>query len=672
MSDDTTSIAKTPGGSGRTAVTINTFTTRLDDVQKALIYGLFDAGARPLVNGSIPPPYNPDTLSRIATHSSILPQNLQAYAVNIDGFGHTFMPKFDPSRDDMFAVVENAIIIETGKRPARKVVEARMQLIEDAMRRELANAQSWFDFCCTEESFTSLRKRTRIDLETTGNAYWEIVRDQAGQLQEIRLLPVNSIELTALGAPVEVTIKVQITPISIRDMKRFRRFRRFVARQNASADNAQQAALVSGAPALSRFKALWYKEHGDPRTMSNRTGIYYENDKALARAEPDASPAMELRHWKLYASENTPYGIPRWIGGVLAIQGTRSAEEVNWLYFENKSVPPLAILVSGGTVTEETLQHLKDVFENDIQGAKNFHRVLLLQAQGQLGSGAGEAKIEMKPLTSAQQKDAQFLEYLSRNSQIVGSIFRLPPLYRGEMSDFNRATAETAVATTEGQVFQPERNEFDWVMNRFFLPELGIVYWTFKTLGPETTDFEVRAKALREATETGALTPNEYRARFGQLYENRELDPIAAEWADRLVMPMAVALAYNENTNGYLKSVPTPAEIDAEAATAEADRSETAASREREAANREATGEQGGESKPEGEGRNGKGKPGAEGAADQGPAGSDTRGKGRSGNAASKGIQARKGVSGVVRAAPPAAPAVWPPRSSHTYRRGGE
>ncbi len=295
-------IAKPDGPSVR----IDAITTRMTDGQKALIYGLFDAGARPLVNGSIPPPYNPEALSRTAQHSSILPQNLTAYSVNIDGFGHTFTPKFDPSRDDMFAVVENAIIIETGKQPARKVVEARMQVIQDAMRRELAVVTSWFDFCCTEESFTSLRRRTRMDLETTGNAYWEIVREPNGELQEIRLLPVNTIELTALGQPVEVVIKRQITPISVRDQKRFRRFRRFVVRQSNSPDSTAQNAITTGAPQLSKFKPLWYKEHGDPRLMSNRTGVYYDTVQLMQRAEPEAQPAMEIRHWKLYASDQTP------------------------------------------------------------------------------------------------------------------------------------------------------------------------------------------------------------------------------------------------------------------------------------------------------------------------------------------------------------------------------
>ena len=45
---------------------------------------------------------------------------------------------------------------------------------------------------------------------------------------------------------------------------------------------------------------------------------------------------------KLYHSPRSPYGVPRWVGTLLSVLGSRQMEEVNYLYFENKSVPPMA------------------------------------------------------------------------------------------------------------------------------------------------------------------------------------------------------------------------------------------------------------------------------------------------------------------------------------------
>ena len=56
---------------------------------------------------------------------------------------------------------------------------------------------------------------------------------------------------------------------------------------------------------------------------------------------PSDGPATEILHFRVH-NPRSAYGVPRWIGNLLAVLGSRQAEEVNFLYFENKSVPPLA------------------------------------------------------------------------------------------------------------------------------------------------------------------------------------------------------------------------------------------------------------------------------------------------------------------------------------------
>src|SRR5262249_34309230 len=123
-------------------------------------------------------------------------------------------------------------------------------------------------------------------------------------------------------------------------------------------------------------------------------------------ADPTDAPATETLHFTV-PSTGPPYGVPRWIGALLSVLGSREMEEVNYLYFQNKSVPPLALLVSGGRLSDASIPRIERFIEENLKGKENFHKILILEAEG--GGSSGEmarAKIELHPLTDAQQQDA--------------------------------------------------------------------------------------------------------------------------------------------------------------------------------------------------------------------------------------------------------------------------
>jgi capsid portal protein len=214
-------------------------------------------------------------------------------------------------------------------------------------------------------------------------------------------------------------------------------------------------------------------------------------------------------------------------------------EEVNYLYFENKSVPPMALLVSGGRLSEASVPRIERFIEENLKGKANFHKILILEADG-VGTGdGGRAKIELRPLTDAQQQDALFQVYDERNIDKVGSAFRLPRLLRGESKDFNRATAESALRFAEDQVFQPERDEFDFLMNRKLLADMGIRFWRFRSQTPVTRDPERMTEMVERLVRVGVLTPEEGRLLAGDIF-NREFRKIGDDWTKR---PITLTLA---------------------------------------------------------------------------------------------------------------------------------
>ena len=136
----------------------------------------------------------------------------------------------------------------------------------------------------------------------------------------------------------------------------------------------------------------------------------------------------------------------------------------------------MAVIIKGGTLTDESYDKLQ-TYMNDIKGEAGQHSFLLLEAEkNENSTNMQEEKqpdIELKSLADILQHDELFQDYLDNNRKKVQSAFRLPDLYVGYTTDFNRATAQTAMEVTEKQVFQPERQSLAWIINNKLLNEYG-------------------------------------------------------------------------------------------------------------------------------------------------------------------------------------------------------
>lgn len=476
-------------------------------------------------HGALEPPYDPALLGELYDHSVALRPNVDAYATNIDSFGHRFEPLSDPDHNGEPGSQpdDDSAEPETAKPDAPAEVDPARKAAIDLEKREL---KRFFDYCSIEQSFAELRQMTRQDIEAVGNGYWEVLRNADKRVTQFVYMPGFAVRLLPVGEQIEIELKILDENGEPSTVKRYRRFRRFIQ-------------LVGN------NKAIFFKEFGDPRLMSSVTGLYYKDAIAMAQADGEggkASIATEVKHFKIH-SPKTPYGVPRWIGALISVMGSRMAEEVNFSYFDNKAVPPLAILVSGGRVGEDAVKRIQDYVQNNLKGRANFHKILIIEAEPAAGVASsdqsGKVKIELRPLTAAQNNDAQFQNYDERNIDKVGSMFRLPRLLRGDARDFNRATASSALDFAEMQVFQPARQSFDFTINREFLADMGIRYWKFVSLAPVTRDPSAMSDILRNLVNAGILVPGEARKLAEDVF-NCEFATITADWAKQ---PLALTLA---------------------------------------------------------------------------------------------------------------------------------
>lgn len=466
--------------------------------------------------GSIEPPYNPERLSEWYEDSNSLQQNVSAYAVNIDGFGYVLEAIVDFDTEAGRKAIRSDIERD-GRAITDEQLDEQIEKLKKEAEKERVELKNFLDYIAIGISFITLRKRTRIDLEVTGNAYWEVVRDNKGHIAKLAQVPSHMVRLMPLDQEsIIVEEKQRVGVIDWETATIARRFRRFIQK------------LDNYVP------AVYFKEFGDPRIVNSRSGAAYPNLEAMQEAEnatdEKIKPATEIIHFKIH-SPSTPYGVPRWVGNLPSVIGSRYMEEVNLAYFKNKGVPPLAILVAGGTMTNEAIDRIEDVLKNEIQGRANFHRPWVIEATTEDGSNVAP-RLELKPLMSAVLSDAVFQSYDERNIDKVGSAFRVPRLLRGDVRDFNKSTSWASIRFAEEQVFGGEREEFDFIFNRTIFTDIGVKHWRFKSQGPTIRDPETIVEMLTSLAKVAALAPNEIR-RVTAKALNIELPMILEEWAQR-------------------------------------------------------------------------------------------------------------------------------------------
>lgn len=439
----------------------------------------------------IQPEINIEALARISENSDILQTCIEAYKTNIVGFGYNLDYNFDYKE-------------ETSK---NKIAD------EDWSKYEL-----FLKYCNFDERFTGVLKKFIADRELLGYATMECISDEGGEISELQHIPSHTIRLCKESNPIEIEEIITDSKGNERKIKRWKKFKKFVQ-------------MVGS-------KQVYFKELGDPRKLNRKTGEYLEEGKEI-NVDDEANSIIFDNIYCPY----TPYGLPRYIGVLIKMMGSRSADELNFKYFDEGRHIPLAIVVENGQLTQDSVDLLEGA-----RGSEAQHKYLILEAEAfdndlNMEESKSNVKIHFEKLAEIMQEDALFLEYLDNNRDAVRSSFRIAPIYTGDTQDYNKATAETAKQITEEQTFEPAREDLADLLNKKLMKELGIRYVELKFKGPKTTDDTEIAKALTPYIQGGAATPNMLLDSLGKLL-GKEFEPLTEEWSD---IPLQVYLANKNN-----------------------------------------------------------------------------------------------------------------------------
>lgn len=439
----------------------------------------------------IEPPLDPLVLTMMEENNSELRQCVDAMVTNIEGFGGRLVLPLSFTEAD---------------------IEKEKKAIEEEKRRLRAFLLN-FD---PDDDLTSLKMKSRREMELTGSHYWELIPARAGQdpnkIVAMKLMESHTVRITKADNESTLFEKIEIDPETGEEYKQvfYKRFRRFVQIRNN--------------------KKVFFKEWGDPRVISRIDGKAYKDVAAAKAAGVTPSQFAHILYQNKIWTARTPYGLPRYVGNLFSIFGSRAAEEINYNTFLNNNVPAMAILVSGNAMlTEGTIKRIEEFTQTVLKRSANYSKFLLLEAEpaGEGFQNSGTAKIEIEKLKSEQTDDQLFQKYDANNQDKIRRAFRLPPIYVGKSADYNRGTAETSQKLAEEQIFSAERKAMDRHLNKLLI-WMGFKYWRWQSFGPNLTNNEDLVKMLANIEKTGAMTPNFGRLVMGDIL-GKELPPYKKE-----------------------------------------------------------------------------------------------------------------------------------------------
>lgn len=428
----------------------------------------------------IQPPYPFTLLSNAARSNSALNQAVEAYVVNIESYGYQL--EF------------------TG--PVGKEHLPRYQA-------EKAKAVDLLEHPTGDKSLRRIREDRRRDLEYLGMGYIEVGRDMAGRITWLEHIQSITMRKTSKDLePTEYTMPVRLSDGTITTKTWYKYFRRYVQMGRHG-------------------KFIYFKEFGDPRPIDPNTGnVNYDL--------PIEEQATEVYCDELY-TPGTRYGLPRWLGALPDILGLRESEIVNLNFFRENAIPAMAVLISGGALTEESYDKVVNVI-NQAKGQDAMHRILILEAAsddttGDLSGTAPPApRIELKPLTE-RQADGLFKEYQDAGKKKIRSTMRLPALFTGDTEEYTKATSQSGIRVAETQIFAPERSRWDDFVNRYILPTLGVSNWRFRSLGPSVYDPDTLSTMVDRFGRGGAMTPN-IMIKIANQVLDVQIPPVEDDWGN--------------------------------------------------------------------------------------------------------------------------------------------
>lgn len=258
--------------------------------------------------GLVPPPYNLDSLIDLADRNDTHWACIQFKVANIVGLGYRWS--------------ETSKILEAKMNVADS--EKEMKLLSRKLRRTVAGINHWVDGLNDDDSLSDILTKAWLDVESCGNGYIEVGRNNGGTIGYLGHIPASSIRVRA---------------------------------------NRDGFVQVVGTD------RVFFRNFGDTETAD----IFGES----------ASP-NEIIHLKKHSPKSSYYGVPDIVAAMPSIAGDKFSTEYNLDYFENKAIPRYALIIKGAKLSKESERRILEYFRKEVKG--KHHGTLYIPVPASAGS----------------------------------------------------------------------------------------------------------------------------------------------------------------------------------------------------------------------------------------------------------------------------------------------
>lgn len=487
------------------------------------------------------PPEDPERMWQLYQLSAYLGPVIDEVVGNVYQTGFEFQPVHEFGSEELNFQVKCALAFEQGENSSigETEIERRIEELKRRAEYEYGMLDAFYRVCASGDGYAAMAHLTGQDLEISGNAYWEVLRNQQGQVHRFRRGLSKSIRAMDDDVIMPVLQPISHPIFGVKMAVQFRDLRRYVQIHNGQ---------VVG----------FFKEFGDPRVISRATGDIYETLDDLERAETDKfrsrsikpMAATEIFHMRVPFAGSSVYGKPTFSGAYPGLSGARDLDEFNKRLVVDEEVPSLLLAIAGPRIGEDEVEAFRKQVE---EKRKRRGGILFLNAYDSGGMPSigvnPTAVLKTEKLKSQQTDDALFQKYEAAVEGKADTSYRLPSILRGKGIDAKKVIAAERFA--EGHVFGPRREVFAQQTSDRIMPALGVYCWRVVQKSNPPRDPEALAGVLAKLAAYGFVTPNEGR-RIIEPALPTKLPKLAGPWA---ALPQKLLTALLQTKNKELASV---------------------------------------------------------------------------------------------------------------------
>ena len=277
-----------------------------------------------------------------------------------------------------------------------------------------------------------------------------------------------------------------------------------------------------------RNNALWFKRFGLEVDVHVKTGEIHPIGSL-----PVLDRASELIHFSTYTPTDDFYGLPNVTPAIGSIVLDLLARDFNVRFFSNSAVPQYAILIEGleDDLPDETHQVIRDFFAT---ARGNPHRTLVLTLPAS-PTGESKATIRFEGLAvEIREGHFRLLREDARNEVLVAHAvpgYRLGLAVTGQLGGSNIQEADEIYKSEE---IDPRREILEERINRLIVRQgFGVTNWSISFQQLDTSDRGREVDTWVKMVASGLATPNQaIEALHGLRVQDRpELDEYY--WAGR-------------------------------------------------------------------------------------------------------------------------------------------